>query len=428
MTPSYLNVSCFTRTDRRILDETEGDPVFDAYTIDWLHLLARWAHILTGAAWIGTSFYFIFLNNSIRPPDNEQDSGAKVKGVVWMVHGGAFYRTTKYDGAPEKLPTTLHWFKWEAYLTWLSGVAMLALIYWGQARAYMVDPTVADITTTQAVLTGIGSIVGSWLAYDLLIKTLWTRPKLVSLLGVVGITALAYGLTQTLSARAAYIHIGAIIGTIMAANVLFVIIPNQRVMVNAMLEGREPDTSKGAAGALRSLHNNYLTLPVLFIMVSNHFPFTYGSSWSWAILIAISVIGAMGRHWFNLHERGIKNQWLLPAAALALFSLALALKPADREAPALSEGQTATVGWDEVEPIFERRCTPCHAENPSHPSFAEAPLGMMMDTPERVAAKADAIHEQSVIQKVMPIGNLTEMTDEERDIVAAWYASGAPTE
>ena len=402
--------------------------MFDAYTIDWLHLLARWAHILTGAAWIGTSFYFIFLNNSIRPPDNEQDSGAKVKGVVWMVHGGAFYRTTKYDGAPEKLPTTLHWFKWEAYLTWLSGVAMLALIYWGQARAYMVDPTVADITTTQAVLTGIGSIVGSWLAYDLLIKTLWTRPKLVSLLGVVGITALAYGLTQTLSARAAYIHIGAIIGTIMAANVLFVIIPNQRVMVNAMLEGREPDTSKGAAGALRSLHNNYLTLPVLFIMVSNHFPFTYGSSWSWAILIAISVIGAMGRHWFNLHERGIKNQWLLPAAALALFSLALALKPADREAPALSEGQTATVGWDEVEPIFERRCTPCHAENPSHPSFAEAPLGMMMDTPERVAAKADAIHEQSVIQKVMPIGNLTEMTDEERDIVAAWYASGAPTE
>lgn len=402
--------------------------MFDAYTINWLHLLARWAHILTGAAWIGTSFYFIFLNNSIRPPDNEQDSGNKVKGVVWMVHGGAFYRTTKYDGAPEKLPTTLHWFKWEAYLTWLSGVAMLALIYWGQARAYMVDPAVADITTTQAVLTGMGSIVGSWIAYDLLIKALWTRPKLVSFIGVLGITALAYGLTHTLSARAAYIHIGAIIGTIMAANVLFVIIPNQRVMVDAMLEGREPDTSKGAAGALRSLHNNYLTLPVLFIMVSNHFPFTYGSSWSWVVLMAISVIGAMGRHWFNLHERGVKNQWLLPAAALALFSLAMALKPANRAAPVHTDSHATAVGWAEVQPVFARRCTPCHAEHPTHPSFVEAPLGMLMDTPERVAAKVDAIHERTVVLKTMPIGNLTEMTDEERGIVAAWYASGAPTE
>ena len=231
-------------------DQEEGISVLDPYTINWLHLLARWAHILTGAAWIGTSFYFIFLNNSIRPPDNDQDAGPKVKGVVWMVHGGAFYRTTKYDGAPEKLPTTLHWFKWEAYLTWLSGMAMLALIYWGQARAYMVDPAVADISTTQAVLTGMGSIVGAWLLYDLIIKTLWEHPKIVSVVGISLLTGLAYGLTQLLSARAAYIHVGAIIGTIMAANVLFVIIPNQRVMVNAMLEGKTPDTSKGAWPAL----------------------------------------------------------------------------------------------------------------------------------------------------------------------------------
>lgn len=401
--------------------------MFDAYTVNWLHLLMRWAHILTGAAWIGTSFYFIFLNNSIRPPDNEQDEGAKVKGVVWMVHGGAFYRTTKYDGAPEKLPTTLHWFKWEAYLTWLSGVAMLALIYWGQARAYMVDPAVADISETQAILTGVGSIVGGWIAYDLLIKTLWTRPKLVSVIGVIGLTAIAYALTHTLSARAAYIHIGAIIGTIMAANVLFVIIPNQRVMVDAMLEGREPDTSKGAAGALRSLHNNYLTLPVLFIMVSNHFPFTYGSPWSWAVLIAISALGAMGRHWFNLHERGVKNRWILPAVALALFSLAMALKPANRAVP-VDAHAVATVGWSDVQPIFERRCVTCHAANPTHESFQVAPLGMMMDTPEQVAAKKDSIHERTVTLRTMPIGNLTEMTEEERNVVAEWYAAGAPTE
>jgi uncharacterized membrane protein len=411
--------------------------LLDPYTINWLHLLARWAHILTGAAWIGTSFYFIFLNNSIQPPDNDQDGGPKVKGVVWMIHGGAFYRTTKYDGAPAKLPTTLHWFKWEAYLTWISGIAMLALIYWGQARAYMVDPAVADISTTQAILTGIGSIVGGWVAYDLLIRTLWTRPKLVSAIGVAGLTGLAYWLTHTLSARAAYIHVGAIIGTIMAANVLFVIIPNQRVMVDAMLEGKQPDTSKGAAGALRSLHNNYLTLPVLFIMVSNHFPFTYGDKWAWAILVAISVFGAMGRHWYNLHEQSTKNQWLLPVAALGLFSLALALKPAARTpAPAPT---TVTVtptdavvpagpSWAEVNTVFVQRCTPCHSATPTQPGFPVAPLGMMMDTPQQISAKKYSIFERTVTMRTMPIGNLTQMTDEERDMVAAWYENGARTE
>ena len=403
--------------------------MFDAYTVNWLHLLARWAHILTGAAWIGTSFYFIFLNNSIRPPDNDQDSGPAVKGVVWMVHGGAFYRTTKYDGAPEKLPTTLHWFKWEAYLTWISGMAMLALIYWGQARAYMVDPAVADLTTGQAVAIGMGTIVGGWVVYDLLVKTLWRRPKVVAVVGVSLLTGLAYALTHVLSARAAYIHVGAVIGTIMAANVFFNIIPNQRVMVDAMLEGKTPDTSKGAAGAMRSLHNNYLTLPVLFIMVSNHFPFTYGSTEGWAVLVAISVIGAMARHWFNLHEQGTKNQWLLPAAALALISLAFAMKPADRlPAPeATAAAATAAPTWSEVHTIFQARCVSCHSAQPTQEGFLEPPLGMMMDTPEQVEAKKDTIHERAVVLKTMPIGNITQMTDEERSILDAWYKAGAPT-
>jgi uncharacterized membrane protein len=399
--------------------------LFDAYTVNWLHLLARWAHILVGAAWIGTSFYFIFLNNSVRPPDNEQDDGPNVKGVVWMVHGGAFYRTTKYDGAPEKLPSTLHWFKWEAYLTWISGIAMLALIYWGQARAYMIDPAVADISNHTAIGIGIGTIVGSWIVYDLLIKTLWTRPKLVSAIGMILLTALSYGLTNTLSARAAYIHVGAVIGTIMAANVLFVIIPNQRIMVDAMLAGEKPDTSKGAAGALRSLHNNYLTLPVLFIMVSNHFPFTYGSSASWVVLVAISVIGAMGRHWFNLHEQGVKNRWLLPAVALALFSLALAMKPADR--PTVMTAQAEGPAWADVNEVFEKRCVSCHSETPTQPGFVEAPLGMMMNTPEQIAAKKDSIYERTVVLKTMPIGNITQITEEERALVGAWYEAGGQT-
>ena len=399
--------------------------MFGAYTVNWLHLLARWAHILTGAAWIGTSFYFIFLNNSIRPPDNEQDAGPKIKGVVWMVHGGAFYRTTKYDGAPEKLPTTLHWFKWEAYLTWISGVAMLALIYWGQARAYMVDPAVADISTQVAVAIGVGSIVGGWLVYDMLIRTLWTRPKLVSAIGVGLLTALAYGLTHTLSARAAYIHVGAVIGTIMAANVLFVIIPNQRVMVDAMLAGNTPDTSKGAAGALRSLHNNYLTLPVLFIMVSNHFPFTYGATEGWAVLIGLTVIGAVARHWFNLHEQGTHNQWLLPVAALGLISLAFALKPADRLPVAPSEAAVSAPPWAEVNAILQKRCISCHSATPTQAGFPVAPLGMMMDTEAQIAAKSVSIHERTVLTKTMPLGNITQMTDEERATIDAWFIAGA---
>ena len=399
--------------------------MFDAYTINWLHLLARWAHILTGAAWIGTSFYFIFLNNSIRPPDTAEDEGTNVKGVVWMVHGGAFYRTTKYDGAPAKLPKTLHWFMWEAYLTWISGIAMLALIYWSQARAFMIDPEVADISTGAAVAIGVGTIIGGWIAYDLLIKTLWKHPKLVSIIGMVGLTALAYGLTTILSARAAYIHVGAVLGTIMAANVFFVIIPNQRVMVDAMMAGEKPDTSKGAAGALRSLHNNYLTLPVLFIMVSNHFPFTYGSPHAWAVLIAISVIGAVARHWFNLHEQGTKNQWLLPAACLAMLSLAFAMKPADRPALVSAHVHGTTPEWSEVSAIFQRRCQTCHSATPTSEDFPVAPLGMMMDTPEQIAAKKDAIYERTVVLKTMPIGNITKMTDEERALVAAWYESGA---
>jgi uncharacterized membrane protein len=423
----YRSSGCSTLWSFVSYRHTKEARLFDAYTANWLHLLARWAHILTGAAWIGTSFYFIFLNNSIRQPDNEQDAGPKIKGVVWMIHGGAFYRTTKYDGAPAKLPTTLHWFKWEAYLTWFSGVAMLALIYWGQARAYMIDPAVAEISTNMAVTIGIGSIVGSWLVYDALIRLLWTRPKLVSAIGVGLMTALAYGLTHTLSARAAYIHVGAVIGTIMAANVLFVIIPNQRVMVDAMLAGKDPDTSKGAAGALRSLHNNYLTLPVLFIMVSNHFPFTYGASESWAVLVGIAVIGAVARHWFNLHEQGTKNQWLLPVAALGIISLAFALKPADRLPIAETEANTGPA-WAEVEAVFQQRCVSCHSANPTQPGFPVAPLGMMMDTPEQISAKADSIHERSVISKTMPIGNLTQMTEAERALIDAWYAAGARTD
>ena len=395
----------------------------DAYIINWLHLLARWAHIIVGAAWIGTSFYFIWLNNSVRPPEVPEDEGENVKGVVWSIHGGAFYRTTKYDGAPATLPKTLHWFKWEAYFTWISGIALLGLVYWSQAHAYMVDPRIADLSALQAVGIGVGVIVGGWVVYDLLCKTLWRRPVLLASLGVIALVGLSYGLTSLLSPRAAYIHIGAVMGTIMAANVFFNIIPNQRVMVDAMMAGQTPDTSKGAEGSVRSLHNNYLTLPVLFIMVSNHFPFTYGSDASWAVLVIISVLGAAVRHWFNLHGQGHNNAYILPGAALGLVALAFVMKP---EPPPEQVGD-AGVQWCDVEPVFQARCTTCHAANPTQEGFIEAPLGMMMETPEQIAAKKDMIYERSVVLKTMPLGNITQITDEERQLIADWYHAGAPT-
>ena len=389
--------------------------LFDAYTNDWLHLLARWFHIITGAAWIGTSFYFIWLNNSIRPPESPEDEGDNVKGVGWSIHGGAFYRTTKYDGAPVHLPKTLHWFKWEAYLTWISGIALLALIYWTQAQSFMVDPQVADLSASEAVMTGIGVLVGGWFAYDILCKTLAKTPMLLAVIGLALLTGLAIFLTNTLSPRAAYIHVGAVMGTIMAANVFVVIIPNQRVMVDAMLAGEKPDVSKGADGALRSLHNNYLTLPVLFIMVSNHFPFTFGSSASWAVLVTISILGAAIRHWFNLHGQGHKNGYLLPGAALGMLALALAMKPA---AP---DKNVEPVSWCEVQPIIERHCVSCHAENPTDPGWAMAPQGLMLDTPERVMARKHDVYARSAVLKTMPLGNKTEMTERERKLIADWY-------
>jgi uncharacterized membrane protein len=406
--------------------------VFAAYATQWLHLLARWLHVVVGAAWIGTSFYFIWINNSIRPPESPQDEGEKVKGVVWSVHGGAFYRTTKYDGAPTTLPKTLHWFMWEAYLTWMTGAALLTLIYWTQARAFMIDPSVADIQPWQAVCIGVGTLVVGWLVYDLMCRTLSRHPKVLAVVGVVLVTGLAWGLSHLLSPRAAYIHVGAMLGTCMAANVFFVIIPGQRAIVNAMLKGEEPDLSKGAGGALRSLHNNYLTLPVLFVMVSNHFPFTFGSQAPWAVFAAISLIGATIRHWFNIDGRGEKNALLWPAAVIATLALAFVMRPT----PPAAAPASAAVGagtapspaamFSDVQSIIAERCAPCHAAAPTHPSFPAPPAGLILETPAQISANVARIHQQAVVSQIMPLGNLTGMTTEERSRIGQWVDAGTP--
>ncbi len=391
-----------------------------AHLEQWLGLVLRWAHVITGVAWIGTSFYFNWLNARIAPPEVPEPG---VGGELWSVHGGGFYRVVKYSVAPARLPRTLHWFKWEAYATWWSGFSLLVLLYYVGAREYLLDPAVAPLAPGAAVALGVATLLGSWLGYDLLCRSpLGARPALLAVIGFVLVTALAWGLSHLFSARAAYLHVGAALGTIMAANVFRVIIPAQRDMVAALSAGRAPDAARGRQGALRSLHNNYLTLPVLFVMVSNHYPATYGNPWGWAILIMLFVIGVMVRHWFNLWNAGRPNAWLLLAAVASLGVLTVATAP---RATSGTGSAAAAAPFAEVRVVIARRCAPCHSAAPTYPGMTAAPAGVMFDTPEQIRTRAARIAERAVVQQTMPLGNVTGITAEERALLGRWIQAGA---
>jgi len=392
-----------------------------AHLEQWLNLGLRWAHVITGVAWIGTSFYFNWLNSRLAPPPPDRREPG-VAGELWSVHGGGFYRVVKYTVAPRELPRTLHWFKWEAYATWLTGFALLVLIYYFGAASFLVRPETAALGPHAAIAVGVGSLVAAWLVYDALCRSpLAARPvALGATLFVLG-TALAWALAQLLSPRAAYLHVGAAIGTIMAANVLMVIIPAQRDMVVALTAGRTPDAVRGQQAALRSLHNNYLTLPVLFVMVSSHYPATYGHKLNWAILAGLAVIGVATRHWFNLRNQGRKSVWILPAAALALVALALVTAP--RSGPAVST--VGQVSFADVRLIVARRCAGCHSSAPTTRGIPAAPLGVLLDTPDQIRANAPRILAVAVDAQTMPLGNLTGMTPEERELMGRWIRAGA---
>jgi len=391
-----------------------------AHVDQWLSLTLRWAHVIVGVAWIGTSFYFNWLNSRLQAPDPPEPG---VGGELWSVHGGGFYRVVKYSVAPANLPRTLHWFKWEAYATWLTGFTLLMLVYWLGARVRLIDPEVARISVPAAIGLSLATLAVTWLAYDLLCRSgLERRPVLLGAALAVLVTALAFGLTRAFSARAAYLHVGAALGTIMAANVWRVIIPAQREMVSALTAGLEPDGARGRQAALRSLHNNYFTLPVLFVMISGHYPMTYGHPWSWAVLAALFAAGVATRHWFNLRNQGRRNQWLLPTAGTAL--LALAVFTAPRRSGAAVDGDPAA-RFARVRVIVAQRCAPCHSAAPTWPGFTAAPVGVMFDSPDQVRARAPRIAERAVTTKTMPLGNLTGMTEEERQILGAWVRAGA---
>jgi len=388
----------------------------EAYIIDWINLLVRWLHVITGVAWIGASFYFIWLDGHLEAPQDPADDAKGVGGEVWSVHGGGFYHAQKYKVAPAEIPDRLHWFKWEAYTTWMSGIFLTALVYWYGADVYLIDRSVADFSAPTAVGIAITFIVGGWVVYDLLCKSPLARDTRVFAVILFALTsALAWGLCELFGGRGAYIHFGAVLGTIMVANVFFVIIPGQKKMVAAATSGEAPDPEPGLRAKQRSVHNTYFTLPVLFVMTSNHYAMAFGHEYNWLILIGIALAGALIRIYFVARHKGGAS--FLPAglAIVILAAIALAITPRAQE------GNAAVASFDQVRNVINARCTSCHSAAPVHPAFPAAPLGVKFDTDEQIVAEADRIHQQTVVTRVMPIGNLTAMTDEERQIIDAWY-------
>jgi uncharacterized membrane protein len=387
----------------------------DPYATDWLDLLTRWLHVIAGIVWIGSSFYFIALDNHLRPPKDAEEG---VGGESWEIHGGGFYRIHKYTVAPRELPEPLHWFKWEAYTTWLSGFALLVILYYFHADTYLIDKSVADLSTWEAILISVGLLAAAWFVYDGLCRVLGARPLVLATTLLALITLAAWGISHLFSGRATYIQIGAMIGTMMVGNVFFVIIPAHRELVRAKQEGREPDPVWNERAKLRSVHNNYLTLPVVFTMLSNHFPFTYGHSYSWLILVVLLVIGAWVRHFFNLRHAG-RTVWAIPiSAAIAIAVLAILIRPQNE-----SSAGAAAVPFAAVQRIVDQRCTACHSQHPT--KVSEAPLGLMLDTPQEIQRYAPDIKGQAVDSTAMPLGNATGMTTAERQVLGRWIDQGA---
>jgi len=395
------------------------DPVVWTYLADWLHILVRWLHVGAAIAWVGASFYFIALDRSLRPPAGEERP--LIGGEAWEIHGGGFYRIEKFKVAPATLPDALRWFKWEAYLTWLSGFALLVLLYYLDAKTYLIDPLVAPLEPWQAVAASALLLVVGWLAYDQLSRRLEARQRALAAILCILIALVAWGSSQIFSARAAYIQVGALLGTWMAANVFFVIIPGQRELVAAAAAGRSPDAAPGLRGKQRSVHNNYLTLPVLFAMISQHFPLTYGSDQRWAVLLALMAAGAMVQHLLNLHHDGRTNVPLVAGAFAIVVLVAFALAPIQVTGAALTAAD-----FPAVSAVVTQRCVVCHSAAPSYPGILAAPKGVMFDTAQQMQAESRRMYQMAVVSKLMPLNNATGMTAGERDLISRWVRSGAP--
>ncbi len=413
----------------------------EAYLLDWLNLLLRWLHVITAIAWIGSSFYFVWLDNSLVAPTDPELKEKGVGGELWAVHGGGFYNPQKYLLAPKVLPEHLHWFYWESYSTWLSGFALFSLLYLFNANVFLVDRNVFDMSASMAGGTAIAFLVFNWLIYDAICSTIGDRPgadRLVNLLVGLQVIVSVWAACHLFSGRAAFLISGASLATIMSANVLVWIIPGQRKMVASMRAGQAPDPIHGKRGKQRSVHNTYFTLPVLFAMLSNHYSMTYSAPHNWIVLLCIMAAGALIRQFFVLRHKGVYNWWYPGIAVALLLAVILWMSPAMQSKPVVAApspsaeassaapaGEAVAAGsFAQVQQVIQARCIQCHA---AKPTLIPVPgKGVLLDSPEHISQHAQQIYQQAVVQKAMPLGNMTHITDDERAIIGKWFESGAP--
>ena len=383
----------------------------DPYLRDVLDVLLRMLHVTAGIAWVGASFYFVRLDLSVRAPKRAEDAEAGVAGEFWGVHGGGLYHSQKYRLAPAEMPEPLHWFKWEAYTTWVSGFALMVVLYYFDAGLRLVDRDAADLAEWEAIVLSLAGIALAWIVYDVLCRTVGRRSQAaLAVVGTVLVALAAWVASGLFAPRAAYLQIGAMLGTIMVANVLLVIIPAHRKLVAAMAEKREPDPAPLLEAKDRSVHNNYLTLPVLFTMLAGHFAFVYSADEAWLVFVAIAVLAALTRVFFNRWHAGRRAWWIPAVAAAGVVGLALWLQP--EEAGSDVRGPVA---FEVIEPVIAERCATCHAG-------ASPPLGVRLETREQIEARAIDIRRMVVETRAMPPGNTTGMTEEERELLGAWIA------
>ncbi|GAA4354378.1 urate hydroxylase PuuD [Hymenobacter saemangeumensis] len=394
---------------------------WEGHLMEWLNIVVRLMHITFGIAWIGASFYFVFLENALNRTHNVRE---ELAGNLWAVHGGGFYYLEKYKLAPKEIPRDLHWFKYEAYFTWLTGFSLLIVVYYFNASSMLIDPRVLDISPLTGVAIGVGSFAVALAIYHVLCETAWLKKgPWFAVIGFAIATVFAWFYCQVFSGRAAYIHFGAMLGTLMVANVFFIIIPAQKAMVKAATLGQPLDPTLGKNALQRSLHNNYLTLPVLFVMVSNHFPSTFSNAFPWAVLAAISLGTAGVKHWLNLREKHQTSVWVLPASAALLLAVAFVTAPKNQAAGAASTC-TEQVSLTQVNQIMQRRCVQCHSARPTDDIFKSPPNGVAFDSPDDIVRRKDQIMQRVVVTKTMPQNNKTDMTDEERDMIRCWIEQG----
>lgn len=394
--------------------------------LDWMNLALRWAHVITGIAWIGSSFFFMWLDSNMREAETPKTG---VEGEVWMVHGGGFYEVNKFMVIPPAMPSTLHWFKWEAAFTGITGVLLLAVVYYLGSSAFLIDAGSADISHLEAVAIGVGVIVFGWLIYDGLFMSSFGRKNGEAAGGIAAflLCCVAYWLTQILSSRGAYIHVGALIGIVMVLNVWVRIIPGQRRLIAAKMAGEVPEARLAKIAKQRSVHNNYLTLPIVFVMLSSHYPMTYGHSANWAVLIAISVSGALVRHWFNLRNEGRPHPWPLAGGAAVFLAVALFVSWPQITAEKIA-APAGGIAPERVAAVVQARCVTCHSASPTFEGIDTAPKDVRFDTLAQVAAHAGDVRKTAVETDTMPLGNETGMTAAERQLLGAWIDAGAPLE